>query len=479
MEDRYKPIIVDQFNMQSLIALRAKLHRDYLGFFGNLSNLYKKGERKNELNYIIDKIRRAIKQLDTVLASGKIKSTDANEIISQIEEINESRDVFTSDVKKIDALRKKVNKVVETTGISLSDLNLTENVVREGLALAIKSKKKAGSPLERKMPRTYWEGRKLLKGIETAVLGPFAPLADIISGGVKDIAGLVRGMRKKGLERREERFGERLGPMAYGLPPRKYEDMMHERKIPPMVRGFGGYSTKESMRKPDKEEQVAPLTYFFGKKAYQTKWTKELLDRIRGIGVKDGSGFGGILSGLMHKFMDLGKWIMPLIGKGGVFALLAADMLWAIPQIKKFLNALGEREKALGELRKSGKASDVAKAQKEEKIAEIGADEYARRVGKTPRQVAIDVVSARQKAIMRRKMEEAPWIKPLRFWGRMLGMEEKPEKQLAPFYTQVKAFEKARGVPCGAPFVPIRINGKIPISGWSELKLRRGDIREL
>jgi len=306
---------VNQYDLRNLRALRSKLDRDYLGFFEDLSGLYQKSTQKKELQNTIIKIKQTIGLLNSILEGEAIGKKDVDKLISQINDINADKDYFLQKIPEVKAFSDRVNKVTKETGISPKDLNITEGIVKDVAKGTQKAQKeKTGSFLRRTMPGTLGLAGGLAKGLGTALAGPFAPILGPIVG---DVFRAGKAISQKVSERREVGLGEQLRPVGAGISPSRAETISGARRESPFVGGFAGksYRGREAVagrgKKLSSEDMVRPLTYFFDKKAYRSKWTKELLSRIKNLGGKGrGSLFGGLLGGL--------KGLLPIIAAVGL-----------------------------------------------------------------------------------------------------------------------------------------------------------------
>jgi len=304
---------VGQFNMQAMDALHKKYTRDYLGFFEELSTLYKIGKNKREIAETIQLIEKARNLLSGVINDGIIGVEDSEKLYDLVEKIEAKKQYFLEEVQKVKALQEKISEVTEKTGVSSQDLNVTQELVKEGVRQSRrKAREGIGSFLERTAPRTYGGIAKVGAGLGTSLLGPFTPLAKAGIGVGKDIIE----WRRKATEEKERKLGESY---RSGLRPSAAirEQTQEARGTPPPVGEFRGVSN----RRATLAEQVAPLKEFFDKDAYKAKWTQELLKAA-----KEGrGGKGENVGGLGGAFPLLGK-AAQVVGIG-VAAVFAANRL--------------------------------------------------------------------------------------------------------------------------------------------------------
>jgi len=363
---------INQYDLRSLRALRAKLLRDYLNFFEDLSDLYKQSKQKKEIQSTVVKIRQTISLLDSILEGESIGKEDAGSLVSRIDDINADRDYFLQKIPEIKAFSDRIDKVVAKTGISPEDLNITEGVVKGVVKGSRDSQKEGvGSFLRRSMPGTLGAGADVGKGMLTALTGPFASILGPIA---KDVFSLGKNVVGKVKERKEMRLGGRLRPVGGQVSSERAEQISEARRESPFVSSFGREavrggresgrdispyslgrkaprekvlaSTQSLGKKISKEDQVRPLTYFFDKKAYRTKWTKELLQRLKNLGGKGkGSLFGGLTGGL--------KSLLPLLAGVGLALGKGAGLAGAVVFTSLKLFELGKTAKEYHEVLKN------------------------------------------------------------------------------------------------------------------------------
>jgi len=401
---RYKPILeidqLDEFNMQTFKALSIKLSRDYLGLFRSLSKLYGQSKQKKDINIVINKIEQTIMLLNSIIVSGVVTKKDSEIIVSQIEEINDSRDYYLEQSQNVAALRERFDKIASSTGVSLQDLNIAEQMVKRGASQARKQVRRR--TFRGLMPRTRGFGKELFRGIGAAAFGPFAPLAGIAGGMMKDVFGLAGRIGQRVRERREARLGEQLRPISYGLPSERFERIAAKRRTYPGVEAFPGFMSGRKVTRRSKRERAAPMLHFFDKGAFRARWTKQLLKGIKQLG-KGRTGLFGGLAKLLPWIAGLGVALLPLIGKAGLIIGLATAVTWATLKIKDLVGLTGEY-------------FDVLKKVKEfqEKQRKVMEDQYAEdwkrfRAAKTPKeQGAIKrALRVRREAAQKRLYEKA------------------------------------------------------------------------
>ena len=416
-------------NMQNLRAVRKKMFRDYLPFYKGLASTYKVGSNKKAADEAVRMVDHAVVLLDEILQGDRITSQDAEMLYGLVDALEEKRQYFIDQAVNVQAVNTRLERLTEEMGVSVEDLGVTPELARQAVRRdAGESRAQGLSKLLRgQFSRTRGVGAQVLGGVGTALAGPFTPLFRMGLGAGRDIAGFAGSLLKKAQESKQAEFVKQFRPVAAEI---SVEDLAREQQ--PAVSAFRG--AKE--HKLTVEEQVQSLHRFFDKEAYRAKWTKDLLGAMRDLtqGRKAG-GLSGV-AGLTDTFKDLGLAITPFIGKAGLYAGLAVGVGVSIKKfteldsaIGKFLSAQGKRQKAADEL---GRVTD----QKLDKIKEMGIQEFAFAVGKSPRHVAVDVASAEQQQLLE-SWASRPWYrKSLDFWS-----GKKPPK-IQPFYQRVAEIEK-------------------------------------
>ena len=261
---------VDLSSMQAFSALRAKLARDYLIFFRNLEKAYSAGELGEEAKAASKLVVSTLHLVDRSIAFGVPQKEDVEDIIANVDVLNAQRDFFVQRAEEDRDLKERIEQTEEETGVSPEALGITEKAIRRGARIERKRARRGALPRARRMPRTRELGAELGKGLGVAALGPFYPIAEMLSGPLRDIFGLGRGMLRR---REERRLGESFRPTGYPGGELGRGAELRALGVPiPGIREISGRSVFEAFR------------LFFDKEAYRTKWTKELLQRIKELG---------------------------------------------------------------------------------------------------------------------------------------------------------------------------------------------------
>ncbi len=196
---------------------------------------------------------------------------------------------------------------------------------------------------------------------------------------------------------------------------------------------------------------VAPLQYFFDKKAHRAKWTRDVLTKFKDIERSlSGKGLAGMLGlgGLGEKFGALGSAILPLIGKAGLIAAFAAGLGLSIKKFAELGKGLVDLKKAREAQAKAEQGLARATEQKKAALSSMGIEQYAAKVGKTPRQVAMDVAYQEQKTQLA-EYRRRPWYKKFPGARRIFKGPE-----ITPYYERVAEIEREYGSVSRTPGLP-------------------------
>lgn len=413
--------------MRIFVALKKKLERDYIPFINSLQKLYTRGDVKNQLNNFNADVIEMLSIVSHALEDNDLQNQDAKDLVIVAKNVEDGKAWFEFQVVENKAFKEKLDKVHAKTGIAPKNLTITEKIVKAGRTQAKKQTKEGFIPwVNRVAPKTTEAIGSLGKGAATAVLGPFAGVLDMFS----DVGN--------------------LGTKAYG----KYSQHKQAHiatkvraKTPPGAPVFGGsdmgsgvpfampspiYPRSGSLEKMDNTS----FFKFFNKGAYQAKWTKELLfvlKKMSRISGKSGSTVGEVLGAVGA--LSIGKKILPgLKSATGIMGVVGAGILAGYESY--------QAAKAAEKLKKANKAAqnalDALASFGEREIVRIkqqgGLEEYAKKRGETPRQVAMDIVNRERMAAKGKWDTRATWKK-------IIGVGLK-QPEMEPFYDRVEALEK-------------------------------------
>jgi len=409
----------DLWDMKTFRALKKKLSRDYLAFFGGLNKVYQKGEFKSIAKESIVLINQTIILMDHIVDFGTMDKKDVDQIVENVNLLNDRRDFLVQKSDEVQALKDKLSTIQETTGVSPESLNITEKIVRGGARAETRRRREGPARfIKRAMPGTYGMAAETLKGLGAAALGPFAlPVGRF----AKDIFGLGRELSQKYRMRKEERLGRALAPLSSGLPTEGFGRIGRHRET--------GADIGQAVR-AQRRGGSEVLLDFFNRGAYKAKWTKELLKKIKDVGKKGEEGIGGLAGSLMDSFKSLGSAIGPLIAGAGSFVALAAGIggvVFSLYEFQKLLKAFFGFEKAKKAAREAGERAGAAAEQKLEAVKKVGLEEYAGAAGKTPKAVLQDIAGLEQRKELAQKFHD-PWYKQVpRRMAQAYGIKARPE----------------------------------------------------
>lgn len=455
-EDR---IGIDSPNIQTFTALRIKLFRDYLGFFRGLALLHKEGEVRKLTVRSVQKTMEVISVLDFAIARNVLDKKDIDKVIEKVNELNEVKDVLLQQSQENERLQVSMRQVEEATGISPEDLSVTEKRVRRGIRREVKRGREGIiSRLERGMPRTIGYGADITRGLAAAALGPFYPMMKMGAGFLRDIYGVGKGIATRAGERRERRFEQELIPSAYSTTTEDVSRIAGMRGYGAPVTRYPGHARKET---------INAFRDFFDREAYRAKWTKELLQEIKGFKKKERKE-GGLfnLFGLGDKFKLLAAGILPLLGKAGLLAGTGIAIGWTIGKFNELGTALANYNDAMKRTHKVYTEGLNTLEARWKMIKEIGIEKVAAAAGTTPKGVVMEQVSSERRMEFAEQLTKGTWWDQFKRrlkasytpqyetkWGFWPSGIKKPEKGMD-FYKEVEERKReAMGTPAGAPQV--------------------------
>jgi hypothetical protein len=392
-------IDVGQFNARTLRAISVKLSKDYLGFFGKLEKLYLKRKQGEIVLNTIHEIKQTLHLLDGIIMNEKVSKEDAKILVDSINRINEDKNYFLEQVQNDGALTNELAQVSEATGISPDDLNITENIVKKGVKQARTSPKKKmlSSVFRGAMPATRGLASNLAGGLGVAALGPLAPIANMGWGMMKDVFGLGRRLGNFAIERsrekQERQLSRTLRPAAYNASSEMLGGLSTRRGVPPFVKEFSG------------GREFNPLVDFFDRKAYKTKWTKEVLKSLKDS-EKNSKSFG----------QKLGDFFTGIIGIGATLLGIAATLIaagLAIANIYELVKKILELREAGKEEKEAGKGLVSASVKFLKDVDKRGlSDKQINALGRTGGRAGIgkDIKLGMKTEMEGAVLKEHPWL---------------------------------------------------------------------
>jgi hypothetical protein len=397
---------VDQYSMKTLRALHTKYTRDYLTLFKSLSSMYGASPQKREIDDAVTLVQKVRGAIESILQSNTIDRADAKILYELTGQIEEKKQGMLEQAAQVKALRERLDKIQRETGISTKDLNVTRQIVRRGVKQAAGTQREGVMDfLARTAPGTLELGRRLTRGVTTAVAGPFAPALGVGYDIARGAAGAVGGLRKKLMEREERKLASRLRSYR----PEGLEDVSRVRGVGTPLAGISGILER------GKTGRVAgvgsgtgagagvtskTLANFWNRGAYKAKYTRELLGVLKDIrkGKKGKGDLKDSLLGAVDNFAILGASMLPLLGKAGKFAALAVAIGWTGHQLNELRKASGAYLKAKKSEKEASEAFTSSVRQWNDLIVKEGIVEVAERLGKTVDQVAKEQAERERKA---------------------------------------------------------------------------------
>ncbi len=413
----------------------------------------------------IDNIRAAIKQIKAVYGGNVIPSKSSisrlNQLLTEIEDAKNqllgdpmAKTILTaksyslplpvSELNYNIKFRKGVGEIREkgVIGQALSALGLSTGSAI-GLGAAAQVVAPALGPFfgvastavgaARLLAKpTMWAGRMLGKGI-----GALAGVSLANRGGWRPGGGWDRGGRSRsalggssaGIEQFLQRPMEPQAPMA-GLGQPTAGGPMPTAGGPTDLSSAGrmlamarwGKKDASTGGQPTSYEYSKNLEYFFDKRAYKARWTRDVAGYLKALsgGVKVDTGMGvlggavaGIkdlfknplkalgLVGLMKSFKDL----LPILGKVGKALGLVGAVAFTTYELWRAAKAMYQLHKAREQLAEQDKVDDWSWNRTINRVKSMGLEEYARKQGISPEKAMENLVSSKR-AFMRVKDEK-------------------------------------------------------------------------
>jgi hypothetical protein len=314
-------------NMQVMVALKKKYERDYLPYFRGLADLYISGKNKKALDATVQKVNRLLNLLEDVIGEGRIETADSEKLYSLVDSIEEDKVHFAEEAQQTKAFQERIDKVTAETGISSEDLNVSREIVREGVRFAHKSQQESGSFFQRHFPSTQKFGGRVAHALGASLLGPMYPAGKVLAG----LAGDVRKASQRRDISREQRLGSALSASL-----RSHGGMEHfqeARRTGPDIAGF-----RIGASEARKKAGMASLREFFDKGAFKAKWTRELLDSAK-EGKRKRLDF---FNRLRDRIGGLNSGLAGLLGKGGAIAGIGLASVFTGSKLKELGGKLSE-----------------------------------------------------------------------------------------------------------------------------------------
>ena len=349
-----------------LTAIRRKYHDEWGQWLEKLMWSFSDAEGRPKRGRVrlvkkIDELRGYVKMIgnliDLLMSNRAISDRQMTELFGAIREVKGRIVEMLQVAEKDKKIQKDMDELQEETGISFEGMEETHKLAsRQMKALGKAPRKEARFPVPEPLKQM---GAGIGRGIETALLGPFAPLVEQATGTIK---GFVREFK----ERKARKGASRLAAGLGGTPKEIQElesGLLREQRPSPFKRGAmpGGVDRGIPGREePSRENAIArgmggtagvravsgSLFEFFDSLAFKAKWTKRLLEAVTGMsdekfgegkipvadkgmsGIKGwfktitAGAIGGSLVALKAKILALGKVVASFAAKFGWLLLL-------------------------------------------------------------------------------------------------------------------------------------------------------------
>jgi hypothetical protein len=267
-DDRWYGVSVN--NDTILHQIYASFRNEYIPFLTELSKAYQVGEVASDIDDTVLMVHDVMKKIVEIITIGKVGKKDASILYQSINDIEANKSRLMNRITEDEEFRSKVEEIYETTGISAKDLGITKEMLKAGVK-QVKGKQvdnEFQSGFEQKHPKSSGKLKSVVEGMKVAGLGPFAPVLDIV-GDVEN------WLRSKLIKPKEKRGQSMPGSSMRGLPSRDRRFQQQTLPAPqPVERVSPGINYTEG--------ESNSLFHFFNTRAYKAKWTKELLERMKG-----------------------------------------------------------------------------------------------------------------------------------------------------------------------------------------------------
>lgn len=361
------PAIVDQLKLAQL------RYGKFADFFSSMTRFYEgRSGIAKRLVSAMEGARSASTYIGILLGSKGRTATP--EEIENMYATMEKVDAEAKYIKQYAGESTRFSKILTETekevGVTLDQIEKTNSAMNQRLKnLGKMGLGKMAASLKKNAPELYQTGIGLRDAVFNATLGPFAGMAKL---GIGTASSLYKSYKERKLKKDQMKIMTGLDPMMKLHPEELLRSVEKERMSGFNLReGFrdsdirGGRTAGTGTRfeadptgnirdafssKPtDLKNMAMPLFTFFDKKAYDAKWTKEVIELLRkisksslDISKKKGSGgSGGLLGGILGG-MGLRAMIGPVIATAlavlGVASIAAlAGLVFSIlkPKIGK------------------------------------------------------------------------------------------------------------------------------------------------
>ena len=335
--DKSGPTSFARESVEQMDVMRTALSTSYMLFLRKLVTYFPENSKMGEeVQGALVLTAGVIYYMDLV-AGKKGRSATAKEIDMLFEKLDNWNLQFAwlqNEYIKSEEMRRAVDSTSKATGVNLDKLNELNKVIGTtmgGLGTAGGGKREEWKKMA---PTSYGMASDMGQQLRRGLLGPWSILGEMAWGMGSEY---LKSRRTKLATKRLRGFGEQFSDV--GIPPEMRDSFSSGRG---MGTGVGGALNSGSigtgfaglLGNTNEKQAVFPFTTFFDKYAYRTKWTREVLEALKGK--KDGTGtsIGDLISGF--------KSLLPLLTMlGSGLAIVLAGLAgwgvgkWLDPKIKK------------------------------------------------------------------------------------------------------------------------------------------------
>lgn len=318
---------MDDFSYKILHIIREKVSRDTLAFTNKLLGLYTQvnSPQKKLVSEAKTLATKAMSKIEAIMASGDIGKSDAPQLFEVARNLNNKIYELQGEVGG-----GKFEKTLQGMGLDINDVLVNMDSLRTAIAEARKSglKQKISDAIPDDIKAF---GAEAASSVMTAILGPAAPLGNLILSGAKGIASSISSSRTRSKQ------GGLVKSLYPNITSAETEGVIGERsKGRGFAQDFAGSWGRGSV---GGQPMTAKDSYsFWDKGAYNAKYTKELLKAIKsgGSGAKSSAGGedGGVdlsvggITGMMSKMLPAVLAALPTILTVAGIAVAGAAALY-------------------------------------------------------------------------------------------------------------------------------------------------------
>lgn len=308
-----RTVATNKSNMQLLRALYTKISRDYTSFFSSVLEISSEDselQRKAQQAHILAGRTSAL--LRSMLVSSVVNKKDEENLFLDVDKLNEYKRFFVEESFRNAELQEILDTVSGQVGISTADLSVTRKDVEHGVHQSRRSGPLSPGNLIPGILSGLHQGFR--SGAGVAMFGPYSTLLSEFSG----VAGkAAKKIQKLYHSRLIQKGRERIS----GIRPVTPRSSVVGRKKSFLTRG----GVQESHVAYPRESS---LELFFDKKAYQVRWTKEVLATLHEIAESKGKAASSSLKESMEDIIigGVGASSLGKLASSGVAGSVVASL---------------------------------------------------------------------------------------------------------------------------------------------------------